>query len=240
MSFYTTLAYHYESIFPLTMNHQNLLRSLIPHHASSACDVGCATGLISDYLHSLGLTVTGFDLSESMIHIAQQRSSKDLEFITLNMMDMHNRFKPESFDVITCLGNTLVHLPADEVKDVLQQMHACLSNDGLLIIQIVNYDFIMNERKTQLPIIDNEYIRFKRSYVFGEKSDSIRFIGELHDYTTGITYYDETLLHPLLSNDLREKLQNNFSIIQEFGSWTMQPYDPLTSPSYILIAQKKE
>lgn len=240
MSFYTTLAQQYESIFPLTLHHQNLLRSLIPHHAFSACDVGCATGLISDYLHSLGLTVTGFDLSESMIHIAQQRSSTGLEFITLNMMDMHKRFKPKSFDVITCLGNTLVHLPADDVSDVLRQMHACLSNDGLLIIQIVNYDFIMNERKTQLPIIDNESIRFKRSYVFNEKSDSIRFVGELHDYTTDVTYHDETLLHPLLSNDLREKLQNNFFIIQEFGSWTMQPYDPLTSPSYILIAQKKE
>jgi glycine/sarcosine N-methyltransferase len=239
MPFYTTLAHHYSSIFPLTSAHTSLFNHVIPKKLKTGLDVGCATGLLTEALSKQGLFMMGIDLSETMIELARPLENNQLKFMVGDMSKLLEMFSPSSFDVITCLGNTLVHVPQNTVKDIINDFHACLNPDGILILQIVNYDMIFNEKKTNLPMIDNDFITFIRSYEFPDNMHQLIFKAELIDKKTQTHEFDDTTLYPLFYDSLSSWISENFLIMHTYGSWMMNPYDKHSSPSLIIVAQKK-
>lgn len=239
MPFYTTLANHYSSIFPLTQSHTSLFNHVIPKKSKTGLDVGCATGILTKALSMQGLNMIGLDLSETMIDLAKTLENDQLKFMIGDMSKLSETFLPSSFDVITCLGNTLVHVPQNNVKDILKDFHTCLNHDGILMLQIVNYDMIFHEMKTKLPIIDNDEISFIRSYEFSIDSQQLNFKAELIDRVKQTHEIDNTTLYPLFYETLTSWISELFSISNVYGSWSMNPYEKHSSPSLIIVAQKK-
>jgi glycine/sarcosine N-methyltransferase len=239
MSFYTTLTNHYSLIFPLTPAHSALFNHVIPKKMKTGLDVGCATGLLTQELSLQGLSMIGLDLSETMIDLAKLLENDQLKFMMGDMSKLSEVFSPSTFDVITCLGNTLVHETQTSVKDILKDFHTCLRSDGILILQIVNYDMIFNEMKSNLPIIDNDKISFIRSYEFSNDHQHIIFKAELIDKVTQTHDFDNTTLYPLFFDTLSSWISELFNISEIYGTWSMNPYEKHRSPSLILVAQKK-
>jgi len=119
----------------------NLLATLNLPASASFLDVACGTGWVSHYLGKLGLQVTGFDISEAMIALAEQRISADpwptttgeppkIDFF---VHDIEESPLPttDRFDV-AILESALHHF-VDPVK-VLSHIRKNLTKNGIVII----------------------------------------------------------------------------------------------------------
>ena len=100
--------------------------------ASLVLDVGCGGGTKSAYLLGKGLNVVGIDFAENLIEIAK-REAPTAEF---HAMDMHDvRELPQNFDGIFAQAS-LLHIPKNEVLDVLRGLVERLSSGGYLYVAV--------------------------------------------------------------------------------------------------------
>ena len=75
-------------------------------------DVGCGGGILSEAMARLGATVTGIDLSEKPLKVAQLHlleSGLAVDYLGISVEEMADK-NPDGFDVITCM-ELLEHVP---------------------------------------------------------------------------------------------------------------------------------
>jgi len=109
-----------------------LLKTWIPAANATILDIGCGTGSLSVILARLGHTVTGIDLSPSMISLARTKAAAYGLEIEFHIMDAsHVQFAEHQFDVILCR-----HLlwALSEPEQVLQRWIKLLKPGGRLIL----------------------------------------------------------------------------------------------------------
>ena len=182
---YQEVAELYDLLFPVSPSDSlpTYLSSRADDHAATypeagplaLLDIGCGTGGLYHALRPANpdtIVFTGMDLDTAMITRARERSKDQssgsriaAEFVEMDMLTVGERFPEGSFDIVTCVGNTLVHLPADDaVLSVLHGIYRILRPGGTCILQILNYDYILDTPITSLPIIDRGSVRMERSY----------------------------------------------------------------------------
>jgi ubiquinone/menaquinone biosynthesis C-methylase UbiE len=109
-----------------------LLKTYFPNTNTTVLDIGCGTGSLSVILAGLGHTVTGIDLSPSMISLAQTKAAAYGLEIEFHVMDAsHPQLAERQFDVIIC-RHLLWALP--EPEQVLQRWVKFLTPKGRLIL----------------------------------------------------------------------------------------------------------
>lgn len=206
--------------------------------AKQLLDIGCATGELAFQLVAEEAKVIGIDLNEDLLNQAiQKRNSRNFgslisnggsesaapnpEFQPRNMLELENDFKVNQFDAVLCFGNTLMHLETKEmVAQMLIGVTQVLKPGGKFLLQILNYDYILNEQISELPLIETENIRFVRRYLFDKNSPKIRFYTELYLKEENQTVVNETTLLALKSKELVELLQNaGFQEIELFSNF---------------------
>ena len=200
--------------------------------AKHVLDIGCATGKLALQLAQNGDFVTGIDLNEDLLNQANSKigfegfEKNNLKFQKGNMLELKTDFQPGQFDVVLCFGNTLVHLQTPAlVQQMLDGVFAVLKPGGHFLLQILNYDYILSEPVTSLPVIDTENIRFTRKYKFPEIGLLISFQTELLIKSEGKTIKNETPLLALQSQQLIEMLQKaGFSEIELFSNFKQEPF----------------
>ena len=113
-------------------NWTNFLSAALPNTRVAILDIGCGTGSLSVLLAGLGHTVTGIDLSPSMISLARRKAEALGYQIEFHVMDAASpRIPSEHFDAIVC-RHLLWTLP--EPKQVLQRWADLLKQKGRLIL----------------------------------------------------------------------------------------------------------
>jgi SAM-dependent methyltransferase len=93
-------------------------------------DLGCGPGHTTSYLTSLGLNVTGVDLSPRMIEKAAE-CFPQTRFAVGDFFALPN--EPSSIAGIVALY-CIVHLTPDELRAALAEMLRVLSGDGVLLL----------------------------------------------------------------------------------------------------------
>jgi SAM-dependent methyltransferase len=100
---------------------------------SEVCDMGCGPGHIGAFLAATGLTVTGIDLSPSMIERARSLHP-DMTFEVGNMTRLAVR--DGRFCGIAAFYS-IIHLVSDaEVRAALGEFHRVLAGHGLLLVAV--------------------------------------------------------------------------------------------------------
>ncbi len=107
------------------------LVGLLPDGAR-VLDVGCGGGTKARWLADRGFSVTGVDISEKMIEIAQ-REYPGIAFQVLDMRDVGTL--PETYDAITAWASFL-HLKKSEVLGVLRACRDRLNPGGLISVTV--------------------------------------------------------------------------------------------------------
>lgn len=185
-------------------------------------DIGCATGELAFQLANLDASVIGIDLNEDLLNQAKENKTGDkLTFQYGNMLELETDFQPKQFDDVLCFGNTLVHLETEDlVAKMLKAAKAVLKPGGQLLLQILNYDYIVGEQVAELPLIETEKITFIRKYKFIKDAVNIRFQTDLEIKAEGKIVSNDTSLLALKSKELHLLLtETGFKNIQFYSNF---------------------
>jgi len=162
--FYESIYKVYDYIFPTNINQLSFINNSSPIlELDSILEIGSATGNLTELLFSKTKNVTGIDLNSDFISLAAKKNTQ-ISYKNINMLDIDN-YWINSFEKIVCFGNTLVHLnDFNEIKLFFKKVFKCLKKDGYFFVQIIDYDKIFTKNILELPLIDNDKIRFIRTY----------------------------------------------------------------------------
>jgi SAM-dependent methyltransferase len=235
MQFYLSVAEYYDYIFPLDEAQVEFVRTSIPppRKDKGILDIGCGTGSLAVALASEGFSVTGIDLDTDMVKRATDkgRGLPSLSFLQLDMRDLAETFPPSTVDAILCFGNTLVHLKErSDVLSVCRTGKDLIKRGGRFLLQILNYDHILAKRLPGLPTIENDRVRFERTYRYNDDG-SIAFSTVLTVKATGSVLENEVLLYALGKGEVEVMLSEaGFSEIRFYGDFRRGPLRPESLP----------
>jgi len=236
MNFYESISANYHHIFPLSKAQITFTRqSFIETKPLELLDIGCGIGELSFELSRHFKKVDAIDLDESMIQRAEQdvgTKTDNLNFNVLNMLEIEKNFGARSLDAIVCFGNTLVHLDGPEqIFDFFKQSKTILKSDGKLLLQIINYDRIIDQNINCLPTIENDEIKFVRNYRLHPDHKKLDFQTMLTIKRTNKTIENTIELYPLRSSEINQMLlEAGFTKIFFFGNFKRETFSKDSIP----------
>jgi glycine/sarcosine N-methyltransferase len=228
---YTNLACFFDGIFPAgEMQLRFIIDALQGIDGQAILDAACGSGGYTIALAREGYRVTGIDLDPGMIAYAREKSYELEIDVKFRVEDLrHISEEDGQFSAVICIGNSLPHLLLDEdIQQALAELRRVLKPGGTLILQTVNYDWILRDRPDSLPqICNNELgVTFTRHYTYREDG--------LIDFRTCLTVgsgeneqdYGGTIpLRPLTRNDLTQWLQKfGFHSLEFYSGFDRSPH----------------
>ncbi|MDR2880215.1 MAG: methyltransferase domain-containing protein [Fusobacteriales bacterium] len=166
MLFYKDISIYYEKIFPLNPAAVEFLEEEL-NGKKKILDLACGDGKYSNSLVTPDRSVTGVDLDKGMLEEAEKKydQNNNIKFVYGDMSELSSVFQKDKVDGVFCIGNSLVHLTStDEIKKALTELDLIMEDGGKLVIQIINYDRILNDDINFLPAIKSEDTEFIRNY----------------------------------------------------------------------------
>ncbi len=124
----------------------------------SALDLACGTGILCRILHEAGVAACGADLSEGMIAIAREHNPE----IPFEVADMIT-YRPEKrFDLVTCTGDALNHIPElRDVERIFRNVYECLNPGGFFIFDLLNEHEVSDDEPFEFDFSDTLRVWFQ-------------------------------------------------------------------------------
>jgi len=180
-TFYQALSVVFDLLFPPDPDTVRFLAALCTPGAP-VLDVACGAGGYALALADLGHPATGVDLDPAMIRRAEaKRKTAEVRFLVGDMRRLAEVCRG-LYGLVFCLGNSLAHLAAEgEVVLVLRQLCNLLEPGGALVVQIVNFDRLLESGAVDFPVLGSQAqgVVFRRRYSPGTEDRLVRFSTEL-------------------------------------------------------------
>lgn len=109
-------------------------------------DVGCGLGLHAVELSARGYLVVGLDLSLPMLSRAADEAQDRGLRINFLHADMREMNFDGAFDAVLCWGTTFGYFDDETNKRVIARMHRALKPKGVLLIDVVNRDYVIRSQ----------------------------------------------------------------------------------------------
>lgn len=209
-----------------------LIKYLNPPSGSKFLDMACGRGRHSVRLNQKGFEVTGIDLSKNSIAQAQKNANDRLHFF---VHDMRKVFKKSHFNYIFNLFTSFGYFNTRaQNEDVLRAANLALVDDGILVIDFLNPDIIKDQiKESETRKIKGITFNIKRSYENGWiiKTIDIADGEEFYSFEERVWAIEHELFKSMLANC-------GFEILDTFGSYHLNAYNPAESERQIIIARK--
>ncbi len=240
--FFNSASDYYDEMvdFPKSLeNKKSALKKFIKENYESAGDLGCGTGLDSIALSQLGLTVTAFDLSPEMIEKAKRNAAEFDVKINFNAVSLDEIVTDdEQFSFVVSLGNTLANINKHSLRKTIFKIHSMLKKDGYALIQILNFNYILEKSERIINITKRNGKFFIRFYDFQEENIDFNILKfEENDPTERelIT----TTLYPHLPEEMLQLFEEaDFSEINLYGNFNKTEFIADSSKDLIIYAKK--
>ncbi|HEX7043987.1 MAG TPA: bifunctional 2-polyprenyl-6-hydroxyphenol methylase/3-demethylubiquinol 3-O-methyltransferase UbiG [Burkholderiales bacterium] len=137
-------------INPLRLDYIN---ERAPLAGKNVLDVGCGGGLLSEAMAGLGARVTGIDLGEAPLAVAQlhlKESGRTVEYRRIGAEDLA-RERPGAYDVVTCM-ELLEHVP--DPASTVAACAALTKPGGSVFFSTIN----RNPKAWLFAIVGAEYV----------------------------------------------------------------------------------
>lgn len=124
----------------------------------TALDLGCGTGVLCRILHGSGIEASGMDLSAGMIAIARE-ANPEIHYDVADMVTYRPRKK---FDLVTCTGDALNHVPSRcDVNTILRNVYAYLNKGGYFVFDILNEKEVSDSEPFELDFDEKTHVWFQ-------------------------------------------------------------------------------
>lgn len=103
----------------------------------TALDLACGTGSVTALLARRGLKVTGVDLSEEMLTVAQQKTSELENMPVYACMPLQELSVPRGVDLAVCALDSLDYITdPDDCKEAIRRVYKALNPGGIFIFDV--------------------------------------------------------------------------------------------------------
>jgi len=225
--------YHKEVLYV-----DNIIQELKPG-ACSLLDIGCGTGMHDVLLKERGYTITGIDLSKTMVEIAEKLSEKNkLEFKVANATTYRDAKK---YDVVVSLFHVVNYQTSnDSLRKFFNTAASHLDRGGLFIFDSWYGPALLSDKpQKKVKVMEDDRLKVKRNTQptidYNENVAHIFFHVEVEDKASGhISTFDECHSMRYLFNPEVELLAETagFRIIK-FNKW-MSDDSPGENSWYVL------
>ena len=237
--FYESIAKVYDYIFPKNRKQLEFVESIKKINSKEKMlDIGCATGNLTELLGEKTRNIVGIDLDKELLKEAKEKHP-NLNFENMNMLKINEKFEENSFDRVVSFGNTLVHLDSrEEVEEFFQKVYKTLKFNGFFIVQIINYNRIIEKNIKNLPTIDNEKVKFVRDYEYDKSIGKVDFITELTIKEANLNIKNNIKLLALTKIEIQKFLgETGFRNIEFYGDFEGRELSD-NSEALIFVAQR--
>lgn len=238
MTFYEALSHHYDAVFSVDAAEMAFIAERIAG-GKHLLDIGCGTGNKTVHCSRAVERIHAVDLDEGMIAKATQDNARpNIRYEVLDMRRLNDRFTGETFDRALCLGNTLVHLSGPEaIRAFLADLHGLLRPGAVFVVQILNYDRILDRHIEELPPLETPEVLFTRRY--RHDGDKLHFMTTLFLKQDGVSFDNDVPLYPLRKQELDGLLaETGFSRADWYGSYKGDPYGPDSFPAIAVCGRQ--
>jgi glycine/sarcosine N-methyltransferase len=243
LKFYDSIADDYDRMISFEKRldiEEPIFRNLIEKYSiKSALDAGAGTGFHSILLANSGVRITAVDISEKMLSKLEQNVKNHNLTINIVKSDfLKLRLPDSSFNAVFCLGNSLVHLSSiTHLKKVIANFATLLKPGGVMILQLLNYDRIMKQKKHVQSIKKTDNNFYIRYYEFHQKQIIFNLLTiNSNDLSHSL---HSVPIQPIRSSELRNVLKKSgFGKITLYGDLTLKPFSKITSHDLVVIASK--
>lgn len=210
----------------------NLLQPFWFSQPVNLLELACGAGRHARMFHQLGYKVTAVDLAPESIAEAQNLGPTTIDY---QVMDMRNLKLEQRFNVITNLFTSFGYFSSkNDNAAVLNGVNTHLNPGGVFIIDFMNAAHVI-QNLVQDEVVVRENIEFNIQRRVENDTICKRIVFQAE----GKTYTFEERVQALHYDDLLELLKKaNLNVIQSFGSYQLEPFNPKNSDRVILIAQK--
>lgn len=137
-------------INPLRLNYIDNIASL---NGKRVLDVGCGGGILSESMAARGAVVTGIDLGEKALKVAQLHkleSGAEVDYRLVSVEALAEE-QPQSYDVVTCM-EMLEHVP--DPAAIIAACAKLVKPDGFVFFSTLN----RNPKSYLFAVIGAEYV----------------------------------------------------------------------------------
>ncbi len=202
-------------------------------------DLACGDGKYTDAVSNEERFVTGVDLDQGMLKEAKERYgvNKNIEFLEGNMLELDKIFEKNELDGIFCIGNSLVHLTSKNlIEELIKAAYPTLKNNGKFVVQIINYDRILEGNINFLPTIKINGIEFIRNYHKKENSRIIDFNTILKTPEGDIESHQD--LYSIKKDELVELFNSNgFNLENAYSSFAKEEWNKESLQSIFVFSK---
>ena len=127
-------------------------------HPKTAMDLACGTGILCGILDAAGITASGMDFSSGMIDIARQNTPH----IHYDVADMTTYRPDKHFDLVTCTGDAVNHIPElTDVEKIFQNVYAYLSPGGYFVFDLLNENEVSDSEPFDMDFTETTRVWFQ-------------------------------------------------------------------------------
>ena len=168
----------------------------------NSMDLACGTGILCEILHKNGIRARGMDFSSGMIDIARQGSPE----IRYDVADMITFCPAEQFDLVTCTGDAINHIPdLADVERIFRNVYAYTAPGGRFVFDILNENEVSTSEPFEMNFTDTVRVWFQMTQP-GNKQVNLK----IRVYEEGALQFEEnireTIHDPAVICDLLRKV----------------------------------
>ncbi len=236
---YFDLIYSEQILFKIQRPFYQMLIS--KYGIRSACDLSCRTGQTLKLLSRLGIKkLAGVDGSPAMIAKSKKKLSKGVKLFTEEVFLAPHAVGEDKFDLVLCTKDSLPLVLDDEaLLNFFTQAKNLLTDKGVLIIEMWNYEKIWRNKERFMPVMDRNHTLFFFENDFHEEllvRNLVRLEKNKNEY---ILRSLSIPVRPTTRNEVEFFIKEaQFSQWGFLGSYAGAPYSPAESMYTILIARK--
>lgn len=213
-----------------------LLEKLNISKGSKILDAACGAGRHSIYLHKNGFDIVGFDLSKTLLKIAQENAFKEHHEIKLVNADIRDIYFNSQFDLILNLFTSFGYFESDEENfKFFKNAFNFLKPGGYFVLDYLNKNhLITNLNPRSEEIIAGKKIIQKRKIINGRVEKDIRIESNentKNNYVESVKLYSADFIISQFENI-------GYKLIECFGDYDGRPFEESNSSRLITLFKK--
>lgn len=139
-------------------------------HPKTVMDLACGTGILCGILDKAGIKASGMDFSSGMIEIARQNTPH----ISYDVADMTTYRPDKQFDLVTCTGDAVNHIPAlYDVEKIFGNVYAYLAPGGYFVFDLLNEHEVSDSEPFEMDFTETTRVWFQMTRP-GEKKVNLK------------------------------------------------------------------